>query len=752
MTLGVLASRATHAPATALPSSVTGWEHVGRSAGTAMARRRPSSHPLTIDCPFASACIDYEHNLLVGTKLRRVDLHTVRHLEDLVSVGVMARSAVGGPAGREFTRPALAAALKKYVRGSDPAPRRPAALGEPVRANLELIAARVGLDPVEQDVLRFCVALEDQPALGEFVRAIGDVSLVEAIRVVAAAIARYPHEVQRALAPGGRLVSSGLIELASGRSDVSRRFDVMTGLADLVCQDRLNGQGLLTRFLPEAKPADVGWADFAHLEVEARLAGRLLCAAVLQRRPGVNILLHGASGTGKTSIASLLASEAGATLHRAGGADHSGESPSARERAASLLLGQKLLGGGNAVVLFDEMEDLFEASPISVRGREIGQARLLSKQWFNLLLETNAVPIIWITNSVEGVDPAVLRRFSYAVEFTKCGSRQRARALERHLTGAHTLSATDISAVAERFAASPAHVATAVTATRLLCGEAGPDRPTLEAVLAPIERLVEGTQRRNHAPFDAGRWSSEGLNCSADPIALADRLTRSMENRPASRDLGEGSGLSLCLYGRPGTGKSEYVRYLAWRLGRPVLVRRVSDILSKWVGEAERHIAEAFRQAEDDGAVLLFDEADTFLRSRANARQSWEVSQVNEFLQQLEASKGLVACTTNLWQDLDEAALRRFTFKIEFKWLDGVQGLAVFRSVLGPLLDRPLAEGDVERLLRELGRFTKLAPGDFAVVARRVRATTGVAGVEELLEDLAEEVRMKGGSAGKVGF
>lgn len=717
-----------------------------------MARRRPPSYSLVHQGPFASICADYAHNLLVGTSLRRLEPCMLRRLGDLDLVWTMAQSAWAAPVGAELDEGVFLAALTKYVRASDSAPRRTSPLGEPVRSNLQLVATRVGLDPVEEDVLRFCVALEDQCNLASMARVLGEISLPDSVRVVATAVARYPSEVHRALAPTGRLVSSGLVKVDPRRVDISSRFELMTGLTDLLCQEGLREDGLLTRFLPRAKPTDLGWDDFAHLDAETRLAADLLGAAVRGRRAGVSILLYGASGTGKTSMASLLAREAGAVLHQAGRADEWGESPCARDRVASLLLGQKLLGGGDAVVLFDEMEDLFSQSPLVVRGVELGQARALSKQWFNLLLEENPVPIIWTTNSVAGVDPAVLRRFTYAVEFTKCGSRQRARVLQRHLGDAHALSSADIVAVSERFTASPAQVASAISASRLLSGDAGPDRPTLEAMIAPIERLVEGGTARSNAVFNPERWSPEGLNCSVDPIALADRLTSTLSTRSKDRDQLEGSGLSLCLYGRPGTGKSEYARYLAWRLGRPVIVRRVSDILSKWVGEAERHIAEAFRAADTEGALLLFDEADTFLRSRASAQQSWEVSQVNEFLQQLEACRGIVACTTNLWRDLDEAALRRFTFKLEFKWLDAAQGLAVFRSVFGPLLDTPLVDGDVAQVARELGGMAKLAPGDFAVVARRIRATMGTASVHELLAALADEVRVKGGSAGRAGF
>jgi SpoVK/Ycf46/Vps4 family AAA+-type ATPase len=64
--------------------------------------------------------------------------------------------------------------------------------------------------------------------------------------------------------------------------------------------------------------------------------------------------------------------------------------------------------------------------------------------------------------------------------------------------------------------------------------------------------------------------------------------------------------------------------------------------------------------------VLLLDEADSFLRSRRLAERNYEVTEVNEMLQGMERFAGVFICTTNLFEDLDEAALRRFTFKIRF--------------------------------------------------------------------------------------
>lgn len=79
---------------------------------------------------------------------------------------------------------------------------------------------------------------------------------------------------------------------------------------------------------------------------------------------------------------------------------------------------------------------------------------------------------------------------------------------------------------------------------------------------------------------------------------------------------------SLCLYGEPGNGKSLYARYLAKELGVEVIMKRASDLISKYVGETEQNIADAFAEAKSKKAMLIFDEADSFLQNRSNAVRS----------------------------------------------------------------------------------------------------------------------------------
>ncbi len=187
-------------------------------------------------------------------------------------------------------------------------------------------------------------------------------------------------------------------------------------------------------------------------------------------------------------------------------------------------------------------------------------------------------------------------------------------------------------------------------------------------------------------------------------------------------------------------------------MDKRVLHRRASDILSKWVGGTEKAIADAFREAARDGAVLLFDEVDSLLRDRQSAERSWEVTQVNEFLQQLEVFPGVVACTTNLERDLDPASIRRFIFKVEFRHLRAEQALALFLSSFSEHLAAPLALASHPALLTELSRFPNLAPGDFAAVTRRLRVLSGPRTVPELLCELHKELTAKRAAAATIGF
>jgi AAA+ superfamily predicted ATPase len=169
--------------------------------------------------------------------------------------------------------------------------------------------------------------------------------------------------------------------------------------------------------------------------------------------------------------------------------------------------------------------------------------------------------------------------------------------------------------------------------------------------------------------------------------------------------------------------------------------------MSKWVGESEKNIANAFRRAERENALLLIDEVDSFLQDRSQARQAWEVTMVNEMLTRMEAFSGVFIASTNLMDGIDPAALRRFDLKIRFDFLLPDQAVALLGRYC-PNLSLPAPAPDD---LARLRRLSTLTPGDFAAVTRqhRFRPFTSCA---SLVLSLEQECSIKNRNAPSIGF
>ena len=611
---------------------------------------------------------------------------------------------------------------------------------EPFATNIRLLAEDLRLDHVARVLLELTATVKTSYFMDQMLqhlpRDLGHQQVFP--RTLARILGVDQRQVRAALSPAGRLFSTGLLSLNDSVSlDLSDRLDLLDGLSERLFAPHADSTGLLEPFLPRARGTDLALEDFPHLADEIRWAIATLKHALATARRGVNILIYGPPGTGKTELASVIGRACDAALCDVGAKDPRGCGTSGRERYRLYQLAQGFLAGlKDRIVIFDEVEDVFkdEGQPAVVFGSSIIN-KSKSKAWVNDLLETNPVPAIWIANDVDVMEDAFIRRFSCVIEAGIPPLPVRKKLLEGAI-GKLSPSGIDddwIEAVAAHPNLSPAVIQQAAQGAAH-CQSAG------ETVTAKrLERAFSGWFRAMGLP--PVRPPSRGPRLPYRPDLL-NTTPPVAEVVAGLKKVGFGR---LCLHGPPGTGKTAFAKHLARELGRPLIAKRASDLLSPWVGVTEHNLAEMFREAEDAGAVLLLDEADSFLRSRASARATWEITQVNELLTQMESFEGVFLCATNFLEALDQASLRRFDIKIKFDALTPDQRWELFRQLFALAgKDKCISEEELvqweSRVKADLNGITF---GDIAVVARRVKPTRNGGDPKELFTLLKKENSFK---------
>ncbi len=574
--------------------------------------------------------------------------------------------------------------------------------------NIDHVSDLIGLSELEKEVLAFVVLLHTCAVLNDCLEGLGDQTAASLCDLLALALGVERAEIQTVLHDESPLCAAGILMVDRTETEVSDMLDLLDGLETALLDEPADGPHLFRQYFRTTEPPRHPIEAFPHLKDDLAVLRRLL-SAHQQETQGINILIYGVTGAGKTEFVKALAASVKAPLFEV---SHETDDSDLREqhvRFRSYLLCQKVLAkNSNSLILFDEVEDVFPDSVIPLFGRTKSSGRY--KAWTNSVLESNPRPAFWLCNEVRQIDPAFRRRFTYALEFrTPPRSVRRAMltqklhnmpvrpewiarvAENRHLTPALIEQAGKIVALAKHEDAATVEV----LAERTL-------RRSLEALGLPPDYLITG----NAPPLS---YRPELLNPSHNLTAL----TQGLKARPKAR---------LCFSGPPGSGKTAFAQHLAEQVDKPLVQKTASDLLNCYLGETEKNLAAMFREAEDEDAVLLLDEADSFLQDRTTAHRSWEVTQVNELLKQMEQFEGLFICATNLMDRLDPAVLRRFDLKIQFDYLRSEQAETLFSRVLADLQGYYRPRRLAEPVKMRLSKLSTLTPGDFATVVRQARA------------------------------
>lgn len=558
--------------------------------------------------------------------------------------------------------------------------------------NLASLAEFLQLNPVEQELLRFAMHLRSEGPMQDLFDCLPKSDLQRTAAIMADLLKQPKNEILSALKKGSKLDAYGLIN-RNYRLDSVHDYLAWGETLDFdeFVTQPLNEYALLKSCTEIPQVPSLQLDDFAHIAGMKEMMLTYLQQALKHHRKGVNLLIYGVPGTGKTEFAGLLAQALGISAYNITYMDSDGDVVKAEQRLNYSRLAQTLLNGKQALLIFDEIEDVFNGSLME---RSVAQK---NKAWTNQLLENNNVPMIWLSNSVSGIDPAFLRRFDLILEMPDLPLKNKSALITQLTEG--KLSPAYVQHFAKERSLTPAILSRTIRVAKELNTS-----NFAETLLMMFNQTLKSQNKPKIEPLVLGK-----ADYNLDYVACNDNIHRISEGLKQSK---KGR---ICCYGPPGTGKTAWAAWLAEQLDMSLLLKQGSDLLNPYVGGTEQNIAQAFEQAKADNALLVLDEVDTFLFSREGANRSWERSQVNEMLTQIERFEGLMVVSTNLIEVLDPAALRRFDLKLKFDYLTLKQRLD-FAKQQSEILGLPLLS---EEDLSQIESLNLLTPGDFAAVARR---------------------------------
>jgi ATPase family associated with various cellular activities (AAA) len=179
------------------------------------------------------------------------------------------------------------------------------------------------------------------------------------------------------------------------------------------------------------------------------------------------------------------------------------------------------------------------------------------------------------------------------------------------------------------------------------------------------------------------------------------------------KKLVRGRGVIALFSGASGVGKTMAAEVIARDLGLDLCRIDLSGVVSKYIGETERHLNAIFQKMELGGAVLMFDECDALFGKRGeinDGRDRYANLEVSYLLQRIETYSGLAILATNLKGNIDSAFLRRLRYVINIPFPDTSQRLAIWRRAFP-------AETQTEGLDFDALARLDIAGGNIAVIA-----------------------------------
>ncbi|MBV9759643.1 MAG: ATP-binding protein [Acidobacteriaceae bacterium] len=386
--------------------------------------------------------------------------------------------------------------------------------------------------------------------------------------------------------------------------------------------------------------------------------------------------------------------------------------------------------------------------------QRVAQAR---RRFWNLVEHVPRIVALG-PDSVFGEAPTHLR--IWKIQLKTANFEQRRQMWESALS--ETAHDADASRLADTFRFGGAHIRQAVAMAHSLAGIRDPSQPVSSmSDLLESGRALSGSNLRRYATVVQPRYSWSDIILPDEKRRQLEHIAIRVKHRRTvhyewgfGEKLSRGKGLNVLFSGQSGVGKTMAAEVLASDLSLVLFQIDLSSVVSKYIGETEKHLAAIFREAEMSQSLLFFDEADALFGKRTeinDAHDRYANLEVNYLLQRIEQYEGLVILATNMQRNLDDAFLRRIQEVIDFPLPDEILRERIWRRHL-PANAPVDASIDYTFLARQF----KLTGGDIknAVMTAAFLAASGSKriGMAEMIRAVRIELQKQGKLVMKTDF
>lgn len=564
--------------------------------------------------------------------------------------------------------------------------------------NLKWLQRRFSLSKTEVLILTLVFLSQKDQIFQNLLAEFSNLTAPQTIRLISRLVGSNEITTRQVLDHDAKLGQLGILKSKLYEDGaLHTRFVIVEHIFDYLSSDQL-GLAHFSEDMVRSSFAELQLSDFPHMLDDVDDLKTFIAQVCEQKVTGINILIHGPDASGKTQFVRSMADSLNLALYETSSAPI--KKISLEGRLQSILRAQHLLQGEkNALLLVDDFQNLLD---IDSSDSFLGACNPYAKRFINNNIGKNKLPTIWVTNRLDIFNYRDMARFSFCLQFKKPTRAMRQDFLRKKLSGL-TFSESWVIKTAMKENIPFETLEKISQFTKLICQSKNESNAEeiFEKALRKSTQYLSTNQGGGLVGFDIENYSSEFINADTDLHDVCESLRNHSEAR-------------LCLSGPPGCGKTAYAYYLSYLLEKPVISKKASDILGRYLGDTEQNLAGSFLDAKNSDAILLLDEVDGLLTNRKDAIRSWEISMVNELLTQIDTYKGLLIVTTNLFDKIDSAAMRRFDLKVTFDYLSPGQ-IAKLWDAYAPRFGLDFNENIRINSLKIKG----LTPGDFKNIERQ---------------------------------